>query len=605
MDKVSILALSRFSKYMFAKQMLREQNHRIFRGRKEILVFDGVEPLYNIEQIETKIPIGESLVEGEKIEQIRHFHDLRKAGYKIISKELLMPWANLRVGYVIVPESQGGHLVDKIPKDHIVEYNVSTKQYRLVGPNSGPTGIGKWTRPVFTADTVRRTKQKFNYDYYKDNYFKVMAKQRGFDVTEISYKPIKEVPVLISQSKELVCLPETKDENVIGIVGERGQGKTFLETAIASRIYWKQHKCIGFVNDPYEQTFSLATPIQNPMFVEQLQKINEHPMPMPVGWLYPKTNTLNELRMFGKDFGMGFTISFPFKKAVMDYSNFFKGKADWDMEKSAPLLRLIAEDISACTTFPEMYSVIAKANLTAAGATDGFKIPENSKAKVIKVLQDVYNQQILDISTGVPSMWKIMDARTGETREYSPFAAMMACRLVPAIMTRNLQSKHYYPQYMKYMLDDIFDNQTKDEYFNTNKIVTIMVVDEITNIASTLNKSVASESLVTCVTEGRPNRIGFIYTTQNYSVIDRRIRENTTHLFSFRLKKEAKFIRSDFDLTEHEEESMKSLQKFEVMALTSNKYIVYNEEGKRRESEPNEVFRGFALPPLCEPSSPR
>jgi DNA helicase HerA-like ATPase len=158
---------------------------------------------------------------------------------------------------------------------------------------------------------------------------------------------------------------------------------------------------------------------------------------------------------------------------------------------------------------------------------------------------------------------------------------------------------------MKYILDDIFNNQTRDEYFENNKIVTYMIVDEITNIASTENKSVAQESLVQCVTEGRPNRIGFVYTTQNYSPIDKRIRENTTHLFSFRLKHETRHIKSDFNLSNTQEEDIKSLQKFEMMAMTTDKFIVYDEDGHRRQSEAGEIFRGLALPPVCEPSAPR
>lgn len=605
-DSKAVL-LAKLQKYAFAKQWLHEQNYRMFKGTQEILNYELRNPIYRIEPLNTQLPIGERIVNTNRIKRIKHYNDLKKEGYVVVSKKLMTPWPNgLRVMYCIVPQYMGGSVLNVIPVGHEVEYEVTTGRFRLVGPNANIDGIGKWTAPkggtVYDEESERKV--RLSYDYYKENFGKVMDRARGIEVEETKYLPIKEIPLLLSESNELVCLPEGHDESVIGIVGERGKGKTFAINSISGRIYWKGHKNIAFINDRYRQTLQIATPISEPMFIQQLRRVREHPLPMPMVWLYPSTDTMKESRIFGNEIGLGHLISFPFNAAVDDYDNFFKGKKEWDLGQTAPILRLIAEELHDAKDMNDITEAIEKATIDKEMSSK-YNIPNNSKGKVLRVMNDVFNQKMLDISTGVPSRWKIMDKRTGDTREYSPITACMACKLVPSLMTSSLFTKHYYPQYMKYLLDDLFNAQTGDDYFDNNKIVTYLIVDEITNIASTTNKSVAQESLVKCVTEGRPNRIGFVYTTQNYSVIDRRIRENTTHVLAFKLKKEAKIVGNDFSMEKHQEEDLMNLQKFEAMALTTDKFIIYNQQGERRESEPGEVFKGFVLPPVCEPSPPR
>jgi hypothetical protein len=601
-----LILLSRLQKFSFAKQWLHQQNYKILKGNQEILKFDG-NPLYDIIPIETSIAIKENVSDSGKIKKIMHYADLKKEGYIIVSKRLMSPWpSGIRNQYLIIPKHLGGHDLNQIPQNNSVEFDVSTKRFRLIGPNANIDGIGHWTKPKTSTiyDNGTQEEKKINFSYYKNNFNKIMMRARGIEVEDTEFLPVKEIPLIFSEAGELICLPESADENVIGVVGERGKGKTFTVNSIASRIYWKRHDNIAYINDRYKQTQQLSIPLQAENFIEQIRRVGEHPMPLPMVWLYPTTNTTNEARMFARDAGLSHLVSFPFNQAVDDYENFFRGKKEWDLGATAPLLRLISEELHTARTMEDIYKVINEAEIDK--EIEGkYNIPNGSKAKVLRVLNDVYTQQMLDISTQVPSKWKIIDRKTGDSREYSPITACMACKLVPSLITSSLFTKHYYPQYLKYILDDIFNAQTSDDYFYNNKIVTYLIVDEITNIASTTNKSVAQESLVTCVTEGRPNRIGFVYTTQNYSVIDRRIRENTTHLLAFKLKKEAKVVKSDFSLSDTEEEELKNLQKFELLAMTTDKYIVYDNKGGRRESEPGEIFKGFIIPPLCEPSPPR
>jgi hypothetical protein len=70
-------------------------------------------------------------------------------------------------------------------------------------------------------------------------------------------------------------------------------------------------------------------------------------------------------------------------------------------------------------------------------------------------------------------------------------------------------------------------------------------------------------------------------------------------------RKERSEIGGDYGLSEVQQDKIGQLEKFEVMALTSEKFIVYDSDGKRRPSEPNEFFIGKALPPLSQHKPPR
>jgi len=107
------------------------------------------------------------------------------------------------------------------------------------------------------------------------------------------------------------------------------------------------------------------------------------------------------------------------------------------------------------------------------------------------------------------------------------------------------------------------------------------------------------------VKEGRPRRIGTILCTQNFNDLPDQIVSNTTHLICFKNTSEASKIANQYHMGKIVANMITDLDKHECIAYTTDKFIVYSNDGKRRESKLNEVFKGKTLPPYSMHKKPR
>ncbi len=208
----------------------------------------------------------------------------------------------------------------------------------------------------------------------------------------------------------------------------------------------------------------------------------------------------------------------------------------------------------------------------------------------------MFNQKILDVNTKISPRWEVRK-NDGTVMSGNPVLACLEAGIIPSIITQNLQPKDYFPQYMRYIIDSIFEYQLNVAKHRGEP--TWMFIDEMPDISSTENRTVAAESLRRCVTEGRNPGIGTIFALQNWSKVDPQIRNNTTHLFAYHNKaKEAKAIAKDFDLPSHIERDLITLNKFRCIGMTHEKFIVYNTDGERYET--SEPIKGMAIMPLSQ-----
>jgi hypothetical protein len=154
---------------------------------------------------------------------------------------------------------------------------------------------------------------------------------------------------------------------------------------------------------------------------------------------------------------------------------------------------------------------------------------------------------------------------------------------------------------MRYWIDSIFEHQiTVSKYKNEP---TWLFIDELPDISSTENRTVAAYSLRRIVTEGRNPKLGTIFALQNWTKVDPQIRNNTTHLFSYHNKsKETKAIGKDFDLPTHIEKDIITLPKFRMIAMTHEKFVVYTPEGERYTT--SDPIKGMAIMPLSQHQAP-
>jgi hypothetical protein len=575
--------------YAYATQRLDELGNSIYDKDKELLDYVGGRR-WKIDPIKTSIMVGESLLDEEQqIVKISTSDDLAYLGYRVVSQNLD------RDGQMYFRGQKKFYYLERIdfeedkmkmPDGHVVEYALKDKKIRLVGRGAGPMGIGSWV-------SLKPPEKSAAKDYRDiiNSYSSLGVTKKKVMLTEMK---IPEIPVMISKQGELVCIPNSKDEITAAWVGRKRTGKSFSMHGVVDRAYWKGGRGMIVLNDYLNECKSWALPWKydalhlEHSFNKQLKKIGEHTLPLPAIFITPVTSTLYEYT--GQEAGIGFKMSFPFKKLINEYTFYLKEKKEWRMSNSGRYFRLMKDDLIKCKSMEEMEDVVMHHPC--------MPIKEKGmRNKILSVLQDIFDSGFLDVGSGVSPFWKVK-LKDGHIGSYTPIVAAMLAGLVPVVQTREVKAKDYFPQYFRYLVDDIFDKQINDEYFKKIQKKVWLVVDELTLISSTDMPGPASDVLQRCVTVGGPSRIGFIYATQNYTKIPVRIRSNTSYVFAFRFNsdEEANEIAKDFNLSSDQQRKILSLKKFEMLGITSEKFICYDSEGNRYERE--DPIEGYALPPL-------
>jgi len=372
-------------------------------------------------------------------------------------------------------------------------------------------------------------------------------------------------------------------------------GKSFMGHSICDHAFWKGKKKVAVMNDYQRECGTWCMPWDTTSeFAYSLQRIGEIPLPLPCVYIHPTTNTKKPI--ITNEGESGFQMSFPYKELIRNFINFAKGKKDWELGKSAKYFNQIQTSLLDCKTEEDVIRNIE------IGIPD---TQELVRDKLIAIIRDVFQKKITDLSTGVPSHWTVENTKTGIKRQYNPITACLVADLVPVLVTPDTYQKEHFPQLFKYYANDIFTRQVEDEHFIRNDFKIWMFVDEITSIDMKKSPTVASEILGKIVAEGRPRRIGFMYATQNPEKISDKVATNTTHLFAFRFtnSKQAKSIADNFDMAAYEKKNILGLKPREVIACTSQTFIEYNQQGRRKIIS-NEALKGLSVPSLSTHKPP-
>lgn len=589
-------------RHAYVKQKLFNIGNKIFVNDEQILAprTKNECKIWNIKKLNTHIKSNQDLVELGDIKHLTDYNDLNRMGFMIVSERASSRYFQRQsVEYALKRFNNYVPSVKNIPAGHKVEYDETNERIRLTGRNAGPLGVGQW---VFL--TPRSVKKADKYLNILDDTEKIKRKllSRYMQIEETpDIINIPEIPVMISTRGEVVCLEEGIDEPVIGIVGGRGSGKTLLAHSILDRVHWKRPKTrIAILNDSLYQTMPWTLPCDRVehdsnrhgnIFSRGIQKLGEHPLPLPLVFLHPNTDTLRDL-VYPEE-GISFKTSIPFEHVIQNYSYFMKGKKEWLLGKSAPYFRNIKNDLLRCSTLDEIEEVL---NI----AVEEDKLNKQSKDKIFSVIIDMFSQKILDVNTNIPAYWKVQK-KNEDPITVNPVLACLDAEAIPVLVTQNLQPKDYFPQYMRYFIDSIFEYQI--EYAKYRDEATWIFIDEMPDVSSTETKTVAGYSLRRCVTEGRNPKLGTMFALQNWTKVDPQIRNNTTHLFSYHNKsKETKEIAKDFDLPTHIEKDIITLKKFSLIAMTHEKFVIYTPDGDRYTT--SEPIKGQAIMPLSQHQAP-
>jgi len=449
---------------------------------------------------------------------------------------------------------------------------------------------------------------------------------------------INELPVMVNEANELVCIPHSIDMPVIGTVGKRASGKSYMNHSMIDRIYWYWKEPLLCMNDLTHELISWGRANSSKQQIELLAKYGESPKPLPIVYLYPH---FKNIILPDHDF---YELSIPFEFFLQSAPYFL------DLKKSADHLKLNLKYIMHCKSPEEIQeelslriknknivqtimvslrkyvdeeltdfnsnalSYVDVGDYASMAAMYPYAEMEEDKARrlypprkygPIPFTKEQFDYFLEDgreigypIESGLKYYWS-------NRSRYTPMLGFARQNLIPVLNTEQLRSKKYFHSYMYYLLDVIINNQSRDKYWSTNSLPVWLFFDEVTRVASTTLKKETTDKLREIAQSGRPLRMGLLYVTQDYVKVDSILRSQTTYLFSFRFtaKSQAKTIRDDMHLSEYEEEEILSLRKHEVLGMTSEHFVVYSPDGQRYETEKTQ--KGISLPPLSEHSRPR
>lgn len=563
-------------KYSFAKQYLSRKGIEIYAGDKRILAYNG-SPSYLIRPQNTRIEVEELIDPDVEMEIIETYPDLKRIGFCLIKK-------NTNFGpKIILEEYQLGKVSFPLMGEYKIEFDKLKKRGRLLGRDAGYYGIGDW---VYLG---KKSISPVLYDAKTifENPYEVLEEAKNIWAPEERGRltiNIPEMALIITEDLLLVCIPDTADEGTIGIVGQKGQGKSRILHRIVDITFWKWGKLGALINDSLRECGTWCLPNSTKSEIEILRRINEYPLPLPTIYLTPHTEDIEN----GEDTVMhsdevGFPISMPYRLIIDKFYDYF------DLGGSTTFFSKNKESLMVCENMDEVREVLETIS------------NKNVIDKIDRYLSDIFKQKILDVNTGVPSEWSVKEG--SYEMKFNPLTASVMAGLLPILVTDNILTKPYYPQYFKYFVNDIFTRQTKDNFFKKNKIKVWFFIDEVLDVSSIEEKTVASETLKKLVTQGRPTRIGTVLATQNYNSIEGRVRKNIKYMFTFANPGEASDIGKTYSLDRESIEQIKILPKFTCLAVTTEEFIVYDlKTGQRYKSRG--PFVGKSLPPLSQHKTP-
>ncbi len=166
-------------------------------------------------------------------------------------------------------------LLGHMPTDHKIQIDTNNKLIRICGKNAGRNGFGRWLK-ISDGSANGYPKEEENYG---DSLLRrlpeltdklpsidsMKAELFGASVMDASkrYKKviIRDIPIMLTPSNEILCIPNTSEIKHVGITGMTGTCKSILLNSILSWNYWQKERnhCVN-LNDFQKETFEWSLP---------------------------------------------------------------------------------------------------------------------------------------------------------------------------------------------------------------------------------------------------------------------------------------------------------------------------------------------------------
>lgn len=389
---------------------------------------------------------------------------------------------------------------------------------------------------------------------------------------QVNYPPFivkDELPVMVSDQGELVCIEQNLDAKNIGVVGQKRTGKSTLSHAIIDRLYWYQRKKVFILNDHTDETRYWRLPMTQENWYRaayQLDLLGEEPRGLPIiplNHTCPEYNPLPEVSV--SDLTYELALSIKIDDLIKNPEIILDEPLGATEKYYTPFIgELIkrAHDVNQIMSFLEEQE-------------KSEEIPKLSVAKLMYFFKYLFNEHISTMGgSGIAELQ--VTRKRGEEQESHVLPtpiALLYSDLVPSIQTSNLKEKKYYGSIINYYANMIRSAQ-RENILGKNQEVYIFV-DELHEV----EHQGARETLRGLVTAGAHSRIGLNWAAQNYEHVDKMTRKNTRFIFSTRQTAEsATTLSADFSLQKNQREWLLGLRshKQEVVGMTSERFLCYD-----------------------------
>jgi hypothetical protein len=403
---------------------------------------------------------------------------------------------------------------------------------------------------------------------------------------------ITDIPLILTSSNKLVCIPNTKEVKHIGCVGATGTGKSVSMNSLLSWMYWLVGNDCLILNDIQRDTLEWSLP--NPTPSRMLKYIGMSPCPSPIVYVYPKTKTL-QLDSIDIKFPH-LTMTLPLKEIIKNVEKY------WQLDKSKVYLENIKKDLIECKSMEEIMEKIEE------------KFPkemkmQGTKNKIQNIFQDIFNNELVNIASPESPAWLEYKDKFGREYYNSTVTSILRAGFIPSIQTYNLRTYEFLSAYMSFIVEKLYYDQFDDPHFKKRTIS--LFVDEIDKLWLGKNSDSIKASLNMIATNGRAARVRLIWATQNYAAVTKAITSCTKYLIIFPFPKSdiIREIQKDFTIPKEMEKEIQTLRKdpkngiFEVFVVPVEPFVIYDlDTGDKTESMT--AMKGFLVPNIARHKIP-
>jgi len=587
----------------FALQWLDYLGNEIYNNGKRIFKYEG-QPKYDISRLNSRIKIGEEMGTEKNVEYtFMSYSELQKLGYTVATGTNFI-WRERQQCYYKLKRKERDNvginerIFDRKLK---VQHDPSNRRIRLIGEDalSSPktpinSGVGPWI--VYDADSPKEsdTQARRNFALSKEGIRASLKKwQYGENSEEAEYAEIKELPILLSDEKYIVCIRKSQTCQRMIIVGEPGMGKSLYCNSVAGRIFYVWEDRVGWLIDPLNQFNDISMPQAFDRFNKINELINNEPKPIPAIQLYLACK--NKIDMKNKDISLLLTLDF--LEFLKKYKFYTFGIKDMDVGDTIRYLMDFIEEIKDVTSSKEISDIMFD------------KIPNAHKDKGMQAMiykwantfEYIFKEKFtsnMHIDDKKSTHLLKLKLKDGVEMEDHPFIICYEAGLIPVLNMSAARRQRWIRNYLADLMQKIVAHQSNVPEERKHRVW--IIADELNEIYELGKKKdnafLAFEELYR---QGRFNNIGFIGNTQSLEKLNPEMYKNATHICCVYMKdpKDRKRVGDTYNLDKETYNKIETLKEQEMMVFSKEPFITYDRWGKRRVTD-RKWFKGRILPPI-------